>query len=114
MAIAVFPAKTVVIENELTGVIARSTNIFVTGLTAAAANTIPHGLVSSQGVAISPAEVSPTGWNSAQAAAAAPTLDGTQGDAIPNSTAKTGWDATNVYVVTTAGVTTCVLDVFWY
>jgi hypothetical protein len=109
MAIATFTNGASANENQLTGAITRTEQVYVTGLTAAAANAIPHGLTNSLGAAASPSKVLVVPWNTSQAAAAPPTLDGTQGNAITGSTAKTGFDSTNVYVVTGAGVTACSL-----
>lgn len=81
----------------------------VTGLTAAAANTIPHGLPHTPiAVVVLPYS------NDGSASVVCPTLDGSNGtNGSTNLTDKLGFDATNVYVITPSAVTSCFLLLFY-
>jgi hypothetical protein len=83
------------------GIFTRKTRLSVSGLTAGAANTIPHGLTSSTGAPVAPQRVIPIAYNAtAQVGVAVVALDGTHGNTITNGP---GFDATNIYVIVPSG-----------
>jgi hypothetical protein len=105
IAVAVFERFTFQDRN---GVDRSYNALHVTGMTAGAANTIPLTdadgnpiIRGATGQAVTPAAVDPVGWSTDGSYRAAPSLDG--------STYAAGFTATDAYVITAAGVTTCKL-----
>ena len=118
MAIAVTRVNQLEWFDQATGALIRKARLNVTGLTPAAANSIPHGLTAANPTgnpatqaAIAPQRVTVLPWNAtAPAAQAPPTLDGTNGGSVSGGGAN-GFDSTNIYVFVAAGVSTAAFEV---
>jgi hypothetical protein len=102
MAITVSPTILGTVPT-LPGVFVQRSVLNVTGLAAGASNTVPHGMLHSLQV---------VGANNWGPAGGNVTLDNSQGYADGGGSGlRMGYDSTNVYLITAAGVTSCQLTI---